>query len=360
MRHRIKNILAWSIIPQVILVKWLGSYPNWIEEHYSLGLYTSISSVMRNLYGWIPFSIGDCAYIGLTLIALYMAFKNISHLRKKPWKVFRDVMGVLAVAYGSFHLLWGMNYYRVPLEKALEIDSNFSDRELLDLTTSFINYTNTLQEEITGDTLNPVIIPFERRQIFDRVQGSYKDLSKDYPKFAYNAPALKTSLISYVLTIMGYSGYLNPFTNEAQVNRLIPKFRLPVVSAHEVAHQLGYSAENEANLIGYLAVSRTKDLHFKYTASAYALGYLLNEIRRNDELLYNELLLALNQGVILNYEELRQFWESYKNPAEPIFKQAFSTFLKANNQRDGIASYSRVVGLLIGYHRQNPLPEDFR
>lgn len=39
---------------------------------------------------------------------------------------------------------------------------------------------------------------------------------------------------------MGYGGYLNPFTNEAQVNGITPKFRLPTVSGHEVGHQLGY------------------------------------------------------------------------------------------------------------------------
>ena len=51
---------------------------------------------------------------------------------------------------------------------------------------------------------------------------------------------------------MGFSGYLNPFTNEAQVDILIPKYQLPTTASHEVAHQLGYAAENEANFIGIL------------------------------------------------------------------------------------------------------------
>ena len=50
---------------------------------------------------------------------------------------------------------------------------------------------------------------------------------------------------------MGYAGYLNPFTLEAQVNMLgCQKSTYPITIAHEMAHQLGYAAENEANFIG--------------------------------------------------------------------------------------------------------------
>ena len=66
---------------------------------------------------------------------------------------------------------------------------------------------------------------------------------------------------------MGYGGYLNPFTNEAQVNGVTPKFRLPTVSCHEVGHQLGYSAEGATNFIGYLVTSESNDPYFKYSAS---------------------------------------------------------------------------------------------
>ena len=37
---------------------------------------------------------------------------------------------------------------------------------------------------------------------------------------------------------------------------------------------------------------------------------------------------------------------------EPIFKSVFNTFLKANNQKEGIKSYNAVVGLMINYRKQ--------
>jgi hypothetical protein len=47
------------------------------------------------------------------------------------------------------------------------------------------------------------------------------------------------------------------------------------------------------------------------------------------------------------------FWKKYENPMEPIFKSVFNTFLKVNNQKDGIKSYNAVVGLIINHRKQH-------
>ncbi|MBT8272247.1 MAG: DUF3810 family protein, partial [Bacteroidia bacterium] len=52
-----------------------------------------------------------------------------------------------------------------------------------------------------------------------------------------------------------------------------------------------------------------------------------------------------------NYDEEREFWMSYQNPLEPIFKVTFNTFLKANSQEKGIESYSYVVALLVNHYK---------
>ncbi|HLV63061.1 DUF3810 family protein, partial [Galbibacter sp.] len=41
----------------------------------------------------------------------------------------------------------------------------------------------------------------------------------------------------------------------------------------------------------------------------------------------------------------------HKTKAEPYFKKTFNSFLKANNQKKGIKSYSYVVALLVNYHK---------
>jgi hypothetical protein len=154
---------------------------------------------------------------------------------------------------------------------------------------------------------------------------------------------------------MGYGGYLNPFTNEAQVNGLLPNFRFPVVCGHEVGHQIGYSAENETNFIGYLVTAHNSDPYFKYAAYAYALSYCLSDIQKKDRAAFEKFAAKINVGVKKNYSEMARFWLLHENPAEPVFKEIFSSFLKANNQSQGIESYNSVVSLLVSYHEKNPL-----
>jgi len=162
-------------------------------------------------------------------------------------------------------------------------------------------------------------------------------------------------MFSTLSSYLGIGGYLNPFTNEAQVNALTPVFRFPVVSAHEVGHQVGYSKENETNFIGYLVTVKSEDVYFQYSATAYALSHCLSAVRRNDEERFAQLLNRINPGVLANYQELIDFNEKYANPFEPVFKSIFNTFLKANQQKDGIKSYSKIVGLMVGYHEKYPL-----
>ena len=122
-----------------------------------------------------------------------------------------------------------------------------------------------------------------------------------------------------------------------------------------MGHQIGYSAENETNFIGYLVTSNNKDPYFKYAAYAYALGYCLNDVRRTDKDDFERIMQNLNHGVKMNFQEMAIFWNSYENPMEPVFKSIFDTFLKANNQTEGIRSYNAVVLFLVAYHKNHPL-----
>ncbi|WP_133644897.1 DUF3810 domain-containing protein [Zeaxanthinibacter enoshimensis] len=353
MKSKIKNYIALSLIPQVLLVRYLHSSPEMVENYYSRGIYPYISSFLRSLYGWIPFSIGDLLYTAIGSLAIGYLWINRSEIRYNLTGLLRDTFMVLSVAYFTFHLLWGLNYHRVPLAERLELNDVASTEEVEFFTRELIKRTNRQQLSLTGDSLLKVHIPYSKKEITKLTLQGYKDLAEQMD-FAYYSPAsIKTSLYSRMLSYMGYGGYLNPFTNEGQVNRLLPAFRAPVVYGHEIGHQLGYSAENETNFIGYLVTLNNRDPYLQYAANAYALSYCLAELKRKDSLITKTLYARLNPGVRKNYEELDKFWRSFENPAEPVFKSVFNSYLHANQQKDGILSYNRVVSLIVAYDLKN-------
>ena len=355
LKNKLRNGIALSIILQIALVHWLSGRPDLVEKYYSNGIYPLISTFFRTLFGWIPFSVGEIIYALLIILGIRYIITRRKKIKVNKLSFLRDIVMVLSIFYFTFHLVWGLNYYREPLSNKLDIQNQATYNEIKRLTSDLIKKTNEIQVEITGDSTQMVQVPYTRNEVFEKTIENYTLLERQLPFLGYHRPSIKKSMYSILSSYMGIGGYLNPFTNEAQVNRKTPLFRFPVVSGHEIGHQIGYSAENETNFIGYLVTVKNEDIYFQYSAYAYALSYCLNAVNRTDENASKALYAKLNQGVIKNYMELQEFHEAYENPFEPIFKSVFSTFLKTNNQKDGIQIYGKVVNLMVGYHERYPL-----
>jgi hypothetical protein len=344
-----KTIIALLIIPQYFLVKWLSHYPEFIEAYYSNGIYPFISKLFRFMLGWIPFSFGDLVYAFAIIYIVRWIFKNRKRLRKDTKHWFVDVFAALSILYFAFHLFWGLNYYRPPLYKSLGLKSEYTTEQLVEVTKKLITKSNRIHSNIIKTDSLPIAIPYSKSAILKMVPLGYHNLKKEFPHLEYYPKSIKKSLFSLPLTYMGFSGYLNPLTNESQVDALIPVYIFPTTASHEVAHQLGYAAENEANFIGCLAAINHDDIYFKYSGYTFALRFCLNEIYRRDETLFDSLSETVDKGILKNYKETREFWEGYENPAEPLFKKTYSSYLKANKQEKGMQSYSYVVALLVNY-----------
>ena len=87
---------------------------------------------------------------------------------------------------------------------------------------------------------------------------------------------------------MGFSGYINPFTIEANINSKIPIISYASTISHEIAHQIGYASENEANYIGILSNQISSNLEINYSGNLIALQYLLSELYYVNKNLYLE------------------------------------------------------------------------
>lgn len=350
-----KTIIALSLIPQYFLVKLLANYPEFIEQYYSNGFYQFVSKIFRYTLGWMPFSFGDVVYAFAIIYVIRWFYKNRKRLRKETRQWLVDVTSVFAIFYFAFHLFWGLNYYRLPLHKNLNIKNDYTTKQLISVTEKLIKKANQLHLEITNNDTVKVDIPFSKSDILKMTPIGYENLNTVFPNLEYHPKSIKKSLFSYPLTYMGFSGYLNPLTNEAQVDAIIPVFKFPTTASHEIAHQLGYAAENEANFIGCLAAINHDDIYFKYAGYTFALRFCLNEINKRDACLFEDLKADVNQGILNNYQETREFWEAHQNPTEPFFKLFYGNFLKANKQSKGMESYSYVVALLTNYFENKSL-----
>lgn len=340
---------------QVILVQIASLFPEFVETYYSNGLYVWISKAERLVFGWIPFSFGDVMY-GLVIVLLVRWLWKKRGTWRLRWKShLLEFAGFLSIFYFLFHFFWAMNYHRVKLPEKMNIGTEYTQAELIRFTKVLIEKTNALHVSITADSMKKVVNPYSQQQVFGLNQKGYARLASKYGYFAPGRPSLKKSLISLQLTYMGFSGYLNPFTNEAQVNDMVPMYSFPVTASHEMAHQIGYASESEANFVGFLAAIHNEDQIMQYSGYTLAIKYCLRSIGAENEQTAMQLFYTINPGIRKNFIESKMFWESYESFVETGFKWFYDNFLKANQQEEGLESYSRFVDLMVNYYKTRPL-----
>lgn len=350
-----KYLLPFFLLLQIIFLKIIPFFPEFIEDFYSNGFYPYLSNFLRIILGWLPFSIGDVFYFVLIVLAVKWFWNS-----RKNWKLnwknqLLSVLSVISIFHFFFYLLWAVNYHRVPLFEKMKIERDYSDADLLAFTKKIITKTNEIHGQITKNDSLKVVFPYTKEIAFERNLDGYKKLAANYPFFTYSNLSIKKSLFSLPLTYMGFGGYLNPFTNEAQVNYLMPMYNFPTTSCHEMAHQMGYASESECNFIGFLASVNNDNLYFKYSGYSFALRYCLSNWYIRNETIYKELLKTIHPGILKNYQESEDFWMQYQTPIEKGFHLFYDRYLKLNQQKEGIDSYSKFINLLVNYYKTKAL-----
>ena len=176
---------------------------------------------------------------------------------------------------------------------------------------------------------------------------AYGAVAPRYPFLQYKVRSLKPSLFSYAGNYLGFQGYYNPFSGEAQVNTTVPAVVQPFVATHEIAHQLGYAKENEANFVAFLACRASADPMLRYSMYFDMYNYSIREMARRDTARAAFYLRGLDARVKQDFEEYRQFYRRHRNPLESAVMWGYGHYLKANNQPAGKETYNEVVAWLI-------------
>jgi len=347
----------------VALVFTFSQFSEAVERFYSRGFYRYWGKFLRLLTGWCPFSIGDALYvfaIGFGLVILFH-FLYIG-FRYKKWPAFGKVLikwvVYLAWVYIIFKISWGLNYDRPEIGQSLQISAKgYTFSELKSLNNQLIQRLNEARVQIPGDSL-PQVSWKEQKELACK---GYQRLSTTYPFFTYSNPSLKKCSWNFLGDWIGFTGYFNPFSGEAQVKADLPSILLPYTTCHEIGHQIGYARESEASFVGLLAASASKDVRVKYSLYLDLYALMQQELWRNyaangDSTGLRQQLDSNRQRldtlVKLDRKAIRHYFQQRTHQITPAFTQVYSQYLKANGQASGMLSYSEVLGWLLAYQKK--------
>lgn len=341
----------------IVIMKGLFTFSDWFAGLYFHRFYIWISNLLRIVLGTIPFSIGDVIYAAWIITGCIYLLKLCYKLIKTQWKdsflfFLKGIQSILSL-YLAFLVLWGFNYDRFSLEEDLHLSvSEYNEQQLYKLADTLLQQVNAARIEM-GDTLHETHPGADSAKLFEQAAIAYEQAAKEWPSVRYKHPCLKASLYGTWMNYMNVGGYLNPFTGEAQVNVTTPGFLHPFTICHEVAHQLGYAPEEEANFIGYLVASHAGEVRFRYAANFEMFMYSIRQLRWQDTTMVKELWQKAVPGVHEDYRQMKNFYRRYSSPVDDYTSAIYDQYLKANKQEKGIHSYSEVVGWLIAwYHIQ--------
>lgn len=341
MRYKRKLLLLLSVILLGTAVQWFIPRNVQLAEWYARYIFRPFQSFRQLVFGRIPVSIGDILYVlaGLIIVALairwiyfLIRFKSHKHYLGQS---FLNTIITVTIAYIVFFAGYGGNYYKPSLAEhwALSIPATTNDSAVL------VSYDHFLINKLNALSGQYSAIPF--KQVDKHAQDYYRAFTNSSTRM-YGL-GCKPSVFGYFMQYLGIQGYYNPFTGEAQVNRFLPSFMLPFVVCHEMAHQSGIAAEDDANLLSYAVCTRSPDKNFIYSGYFNLWLYTHSRLRKIDSTVANGLLATLNDVSRSQLDTLRSIRRQYHSEISTYSSGLYDSYLRMHNQKDGIESYYRVA-----------------
>jgi hypothetical protein len=339
----------------VVSVKIFSLFPAAVERYYAAGMYPLITQLLRFLLGWLPFSVGDILYMvaGIWLLLKFVRLIRAIVQRKAGrsfwWNRLRWLTFYSLLVYTVFNILWGLNYNRLGTAYQLRLEIKpYTTEELAGVIKILLRRLDSTNAGALADRS----ALHSKRVLFDGAWQGYQVAAGRYAHLVYRNRSIKPSLFSYLGDYMGYTGYYNPFTGEAQVNTTVPVFVQPFTTCHEIGHQLGYAKENEANFAGFLSAQSSTNPAFRYSLYFDMYSYGRRELYQRDSTLATTLDKQKPLQVKKDFAELRAFYAAYENPIEPYIRRLYGQYLRANEQPSGMQSYSEVMAFLVAYYKK--------
>ncbi|MGF7056630.1 hypothetical protein HNR33_000294 [Brassicibacter mesophilus] len=357
-----KKLLSVLLIPLGIILTNIAKHnPQIVEKVYSTGFYKTVTYILSNITGIVPYSVAEFLlyalfiFIVVKIILSIVRIKNSKEYRLKAIIYFlQNILITISLLYFCFLLVWGLNYYRLPFSRIAKLDTKpASLSELENLCTDLIKRANKLKDESIKQSYNNTAnMSRYDMDVLNRAYKGYDNVSAIYPELEGKYGKPKKVLSSTAMSYLGISGIYFPYTAEANVNTNIPDIMLPNTASHEMAHQRGFAREDEANYIAYVTCTMHPDIDFQYSGTLLALIHSSNALYRNDKERYKKIKKLYSEEVIKDLAEINEFWKQYQGPIEKASTKINNAYLKANNQKDGVKSYGRMVDLLIAEHKR--------
>ena len=177
--------------------------------------------------------------------------------------------------------------------------------------------------------------------------GLYTPLLECWPFLDGPERHPKPAFYSKLMSAWGFTGYLCPLVGESTLNVDSPAVFLPVTVAHELAHQRGVAAEQEANFVGVMAATAGGNAAYQYSGWLFGYLHLSNALYSADPDLARTSCAALCAEAQADMADNNAYWKQWEGPVKETGEKVYTAFLQGYGQKLGMRSYGACVDLLV-------------
>ena len=361
---KLKRLWVLLLFPLALLLMAIAKRSSYFtEEIFAKGIFHVYSQVFSFITGWIPFSLAEMGIVlGIVVIPALIIWRIIVYIKNKGRRVYlmgSDLISLLCIgALVYFMLVMGcsVNYYRKPVAEYLGLTVRDSSvEELYALHAELAARTSAIRKQLVLEDADGVYcLSVSTAELAKWCDDSYDALAEEYAIFHGTYPKPKRILFSAVMSKTELTGVYVPFTMEANVNVDAPDYSIASTMCHELAHLRGFIREDEANYISYLVCMASDSPELQYSGLMEALILSGNALYGKNPDLYYEIRAGYDEGVNRDLAANSAYWAQFHNTkVSNTTEKLNDTYLKANNQSDGVQSYGRMVDLLLAEYRKN-------
>lgn len=346
-------LFALAVIAAVIHIACALSVS--FSDAMNVGISRAVRLVLAKLTGALPFSLAETVLLLLPLIFICMLIYSVAISKddtsERRTRYFCTVFSVLSLFYTLF--VFGMvpGYNGSTVESKLGLDRR--DVTADQLYETAIMLRESMEAELDGITFisgDSSVMPYSLTQLSDRLCLAYEGLSERHGFIQQMNTRIKPLAISDAMTYTHIAGVYTYYTGEANLNTSFPDYTLPFTVAHELSHQRGIAREDEANFIAFLVCSESDDPYIRYSGYLNLFEYVSSALYKADPAAYRTVISGLDSRVRAELSSYNSFFEKYDDSVvSKISGTVNDTYLKIQGQKDGAASYGRVVDLAVAY-----------
>ncbi len=303
----------------------------------------------------LPFALWELLALLLVLWAVYTFVRALAQHRG----LLRWLSGVLlgfCAALCFFVVVWGLGHYGPNAGEQLGLlVRQYSEDELYEAASYYTAQANAYASQVGRDAAGVVSLS-DFQDLASQAGRGYEALAREHPCFDGSTVSVKRLTAWKLYSYFGVTGIFVPFTGESGVNPDTFSASLPNTMCHELAHRMGFPAEDDANFCAYLACMANESLEFRYSGAYSAFLHCYNALYEASPQRASEIWAQASEQLRADCHAATAHYAPYEGAVQDAAQAVNDAYLKAFNEEAGVRSYGEVADYLIAWYLEQTRP----